>query len=118
MTVKSWAMVDMDKLDLVHSLNEGAAVTTSGQNPAPPSTINNTVNVMPADIDASSFRKYVNVKLSGLTGVLHFYDTLCVQFKQFNIFLHPSKDINKLQGVVPRAMNPNCVFAMGTALHS
>jgi len=60
----------------------------------------------------------VNVKLSGRTGVLIFYDNLCVQSKQFNIFLRPSKDINKLLGVVPSAMNLDFASTMGTALHS
>jgi len=117
MTVESWAMVNMDELELVHSLNKGAAVTPSGHNPAPPSIIN-TGNVMPADIDAYSFLKYVNVKLSGRTGVLNFDDNLCVQSKRFNIFLRPSKDINKLLGVAHITMDPDCVSAMGTALHS
>ena len=106
----------MDKLELVHSLNKGGAITTSVYTPAPPSTIN-TWNITPAHIDASSFLKYVNVKLSGRTGVLNFYDNLCVQSKQFNIFLRPSKDINKILGVVPSALDPDFLSAMGTALH-
>ena len=109
-------MVDMDKLKLIHSLNVGAAVTLSGHNPDPLCTIH-TENVTPDDIDASSFLKYVNVKLSRHTGVLNFYDNLYVQSKRFNIFLRPSKDINKLLGVVPSAIYPDRVSAMVTALH-
>ena len=117
MTVESGAMVNIDEFELVYLLNEGAAITMSGHNPAPPSTIN-TGNLTPADIDTSSFLKYVNVKLSGRTGVLIFKDNLFVQSKRFNMFLRPSKDINKLLGIVPSAMDPDCVSAMGTAVHS
>ena len=110
-------MVDMDEFELAHLLNEGAAVRPSGHNPAPPSTIN-TGNTTSADIDISFFLKYVNVKLPGRTGVLNFYDNLCVKSKRFNILLCPSNDIHKLLGVVPSAMDPDRVSAMGTALHS
>ena len=117
MTVESWALVDINDLELIHSLSQGAATTIPGTTPATPFSIN-TTNVTPSSIDASSFLKYINVRLSGKSGVLNFYDNLCVQSIRFNIFLRPSLEITKLLGVVPDSMDPDCVSAMGTALHS
>ena len=89
MTVESWVLLDIDSLETIHSLIQGAAITTPDPTPVTPSSIN-TTNVTPRDIDVSSFLKYFNVRLSGKSGVLSFYNNLYVQSKRFNIFLRTS----------------------------
>ena len=117
MNVESWVLVDTDDLGLIHSLSHGAAINIPGTTPATSSSIN-TTEVTPSNIDASSFLKYINVRLSGKSGVLNFHDNLYVQSKWLNIFLCPSSEITTLLGVVPDYMDPDYVSAMGTALHS
>lgn len=115
-TVELWAIVYIDDIMLISSMNHGAVITIPGA-PALSSTTN-TTNVTPADIDASSFLKYINVKLTENTGVLNVYDNLVVQSQRFNIFIRPSTEITKPVDVTLDSMDPNCVADMGTLIHS
>ena len=118
MTVQLWIDVSVDKLEAIHESSESSKTKyTSGGSPSSSTKITAS-NITTNDIDASSFLKDIKMKLSGKSGVLTFYDNICVQSKRFNTFLCPSANITKSLGAIPDSMSPNFAAAMGTALHS
>ena len=112
MDADDWAAVDTDMLRLNHSLRTALLAS-----PVP--TITTTADtVMPAQIQATNFLKYVHVTLKNKHQILNFYSNLVTQSEAHNVFLTPSDKITALLGAEPQAMKSDSRNATATVLYT
>ena len=110
LTTDTWDLIDFNFLRLNHKL---ASSTISAVKP----TLNaNTVTH--ADIETSSFLKYVHLSLLDKAHILSFYDLILTQAIGHNIFLRPADEITPTHGVIPDGLDATCTQLTATALHS
>ena len=74
-------------------------------------------NVTSTNIEGTYFLKYVHISLIYKDQILNFYINLVTQATRYNVFLRPSLEVTKIDGVIPDDMSSDCITLIATTLY-